>query len=114
MSRVRSVTRIRLDQHNVDDVAADHSTLLGDVARHDHQHHAWDRLRRVWTVARTRRPGLPAPGRGVALLEALEGGRGQSGAQVILLPPLGAPPVDVSAAAVHQVTDDESAPTRGI
>src|SRR5205814_5591556 len=66
----------------------------------------------VRAVAGARGPGLPAPGIGVADLVALEGGRCEAAAEVILLPPLGAPPVDGVAIDVLKVADDEGAALR--
>src|ERR1700682_1843267 len=107
MARVWRVPRIRADQDDVDDVPGDDRPLLGDVAPDDDRHHARDGLRRVRAVAGPRGPGLSAPRRGVAQFEALEAGRRQSAAEVIILPPLGAPPVDGASAYVFGVTDDE-------
>src|SRR5439155_27070009 len=114
MSRIGTVARSGRDLHDVHDVTADDGALLRDMATYDHQHRGGHRPRRRWTVARTGGPGLAAPRREVAFLEALECGRRPTGAERILLPPLGAPPVRLAARNVLQVTDYEGPAARSI
>src|SRR2546421_8389640 len=116
MSGVWRVAGVRVHQHDVDDVTADDRALLRDVGADDYQHVRVDRYRprRRRAVARPGRPGLAAPRRQVALLVALEGGRRETGAKRILLPPLGAPPVDRAALDILYVADDERPAARRV
>src|SRR5439155_12002785 len=107
MSRIGTVARPGRDLHDVHDVTADDGSFLRDMATYDHQHRGRHRPRRRWTVARTGHPGLAAPRREVAFLEALEGCRREPGVQWIILPPLRTPPVDRAALDVLVVADHE-------
>src|SRR2546429_1140386 len=116
MSGVRRVAGVRVHQHDVDDVTADDRAFLRDMGADDHEHVRVDRHRprRLRAVARPGRPGLAAPGSQVALLVALEGGWRETGAERILLPPLGAPPVDRTALDVLPVADYERTAARRV
>src|SRR5205807_4129582 len=112
MAWIRSVARPGLNEHDMDDIAADHRALLADVARHDHRHHVRDDARRMRAVSWPCRPGLAAPWRGIAEFVALERRWRQPAGQWVLLPPLGAPPVDRMTADVLEITDHEGAAAR--
>src|SRR5438552_5856176 len=114
MSRIGTVARPGRDLHDVHDVTADDGALLRDMATYDHQHRGRHRPRRRWAIARPGRPGLAAPRREVAFLEAFECGRRPPGAEQVFLPPLGAPPVRLASGNVLQVTDYEGPAARRV